>query len=141
MLLLSKDQKIGIMKVIVSLFTVLLSLNLCSFELVPSKNVKIVIFTPETHADIVRETMGKFGAGKIGDYDCCSFTLKGVARWRANENANPSVGEIGKFASSEEARIESICPIDLLEKMLSEVRKVHPYEEMGYDIYPLLDIK
>ncbi len=46
------------------------------------ENVKIVIFVPESHADIVREAMGKAGAGKIGNYSFCSFSSKGVGRFR-----------------------------------------------------------
>lgn len=129
------------MKLITCLLATFLSLSLHSSELVSSENVKVVIFAPETHSDIVRETMGEFGAGKIGNYDCCSFSVKGIARWRANDGANPTIGEIGKLSTAEEVRIEAICSIDLLENMLSEVKKVHPYEEMGYDIYPLLELK
>ena len=40
------------------------------------KMVKIVVFAPETHADAVREAMGKAGAGKMGNYSFCSFSAK-----------------------------------------------------------------
>lgn len=115
--------------------------NVSAVELIPSKNVKIVIFAPESHADLVREAMGNAGAGKIGNYDFCSFTMKGVGRWRANNDANPAVGRKGVIESSEEERIEAIIPIEFLEEMIAAVKKVHPYEEMGYDIYPLLEIQ
>ncbi|MEI8329976.1 MAG: hypothetical protein WCG14_08335 [Chlamydiia bacterium] len=33
-----------------------------------SDYVTIVITVPETHPDMVREAMGRAGAGKVGDY-------------------------------------------------------------------------
>jgi len=42
-----------------------------------SKNVKIVVFVPEWHADMVCEALGKAGAGKIGNYTLRSFSSKG----------------------------------------------------------------
>lgn len=42
-----------------------------------SQNVKLVIFAPVTHSDIVREVLGNAGAGKMGNYDFRSFFYKG----------------------------------------------------------------
>jgi len=50
-----------------------------------SNNVKIVVFVPETHTDTVREAMGKTGAGKIGNYTYCSFSSKGIGRFKPEE--------------------------------------------------------
>lgn len=52
-------------------------------------NVKIVVFVPETHTDVVREAMGKAGAGKIGNYSHCTFSSKGVGRFKPEEGADP----------------------------------------------------
>lgn len=104
-----------------------------------SKNVKIVIYVPETHADIVRQAMGKAGAGKIGDYDFCSFSIKGMGRFRPLAGANPTIGKVGAFETVPEERIEAICPSDCVKEVIAAVKKVHPYEEMGLDIYPLVD--
>jgi len=70
-----------------------------------SKNVKIVVFVPETHADIVREAMGRAGAGVIGNYTFCSFSTKGIGRFKPEEGAHPNIGEAGKFESVPEERI------------------------------------
>ncbi len=104
-----------------------------------SKNVKLVIFTPLTHADIVREVLGNSGAGKIGNYDFCSFSTKGAGRFRGNENSNPSVGQSGKYESVEEEKIEVVVPRIILKEVIEAVKKVHPYEEMAFDIYSLED--
>jgi len=102
-----------------------------------SKKVKLVVFVPESHADAVRRVIGDAGAGKIGNYSFASFSSKGVGRFRPEAGANPSFGEIGKLESVEEERIEVVCPRDILENVISAMKKAHPYEEVAYDMYPL----
>ena len=103
-----------------------------------SKFVKIVVYVPETHADAVRETLAKNGAGHIGNYDCCSFSVKGIGRFRGLEGADPFIGETGKIEEVNEERIETICEKEKLEKVVEAVRAVHPYEEPAIDVYSLL---
>lgn len=100
--------------------------------------VKIIIFTPLSHADVVREALGKAGAGKIGNYSFCSFSTRGFGRFLPNANANPSIGEPGKFETVEEERIEVICDRETAKDVISAARTVHPYEEMTYEVYALL---
>ncbi|HEV2403505.1 MAG TPA: hypothetical protein VGS08_04865 [Candidatus Saccharimonadales bacterium] len=100
--------------------------------------VKFVVYVPETHADIVRETLGKLGAGTIGDYKYCTFSVKGIGRFIPLGSAHPAIGEIGKLESVKEERIETVCYKDELEKIIDAVNLVHPYEEVAYDIYPLI---
>lgn len=38
---------------------------------------KFIVFCPKTHADEMRQALGKAGAGAIGDYTACSFTTNG----------------------------------------------------------------
>jgi len=106
-----------------------------------SNNVKIVVFVPESHADTVREAMGEAGAGKIGNYTFCSFSSKGTGRFKPEAGANPAIGEIGKLESVEEERIEAVCERGILNSVIQAIKKVHPYEEVAIDIYPLEDIK
>jgi hypothetical protein len=101
--------------------------------------VKIVVFVPVSHADKVRQAMGNAGAGKIGNYSHCSFSVKGVGRYKPMEGANLMIGEVGKYESVEEERIETVCPKNILEKVISVIKKVHPCEEVQVDIYPLLN--
>jgi hypothetical protein len=104
-----------------------------------SQNIKLVIFTPLSHMDIVREALGNAGAGKIGNYDFCSFSTRGVGRFRGNENSNPSIGEAMNYESVEEEKIEVVVPRAILKNVIESIKKVHPYEEMAFDIYPLED--
>ena len=105
-----------------------------------SPNVKIVIFVPETHTDIVREAMGKAGAGKIRNYTHCTFSSKGVGRFKPEIGANPHIGEVGKFEEVIEERIETMCSRELLQDVIKAIKEVHPYDEIALDVYPLENI-
>ena len=102
-----------------------------------TKNVKFVVFVPLTHTDAIRQALGEAGAGKIGNYDFCSFSSRGTGRFRGNEKANPVIGKVGKYEAVEEERIEAIVPREILAKIIEKVKAVHPYEEVAFDIYPL----
>ena len=105
-----------------------------------SNKVKLVVFVPEAQADMVREAMGKAGAGKIGNYTHCSFSSKGVGRYLPENGASPAIGEVGKFEAVNEERIEMICERELLDKVVVAMKGVHPYEEVAFDVYPLENV-
>jgi dinuclear metal center YbgI/SA1388 family protein len=100
---------------------------------------KIVTFVPQSHVDVVREAIFKAGAGVIGNYDCCSYNVEGYGTFRANEDANPFVGEKGKIHKEPEVRIETIFPAYLESVVIESLLNAHPYEEVAYDIYPLIN--
>lgn len=101
------------------------------------KNYKIVVFVPSGYADALRQAMGDAGAGVIGNYSYCSFSVKGVGRFLPNENANPTIGTPGKLEEVEEERIEVVCAANKLEAVMAAIKKVHPYEEPATDVYLL----
>lgn len=106
-----------------------------------NKDVKLVVFVPITHADIVRQALGEAGAGRIGNYDFCSFSSRGTGRFRGNELSNPAIGEIGKYESVEEERIEVLVPREILKEVIEKMKSVHPYEEVAFDVYALDDFE
>lgn len=101
---------------------------------------KLVVFAPLTHADIVREALGKAGAGVIGNYEYCSFSSIGYGRYRGNEKSNPTIGLAGNYEKVEEERIEVVVNENVLKNAIVEVKKVHPYEEVAFDVYKLENI-
>lgn len=105
-----------------------------------SEYIKIKITVPKTHVDIVRKILGESGAGRVGNYDYCSYVYPVQGHFRPLEGANPAIGDVGKEEEVEEICIEAICHKDLVEKVITEVKKVHPYEEMAFDIMPRYDI-
>ncbi len=101
--------------------------------------LKLVTFVPQEHVENVQQALFKAGAGHIGEYDSCSFNSDGTGTFRANENANPFVGEKNKLHSEPETRVEVILPKYLQSKVLSVLLQAHPYEEPAFDIFPLLN--
>lgn len=100
--------------------------------------IKIVVFVPKSHADIVRKAMGEVDAGKIGNYSHCSFSVDGTGRYLPLNGAKPAIGKVGQFEEVVEERIEYLCEKSLAKKVIAAMKKVHPYEEVAFDIYPLL---
>lgn len=98
---------------------------------------KLVTFVPVDHADKVREAIFECGAGRIGNYDSCSYNLEGNGTFRALQGTNPFVGEKGKIHFEKEIRFETVFPTTIQSKVLKALVNAHPYEEVAYDIYPL----
>jgi len=102
------------------------------------KQVKLVVTVPASHADAVRKALGDAGAGKLGEYDHCSISVKVIGRYKGSEKSHPAIGSPNIYESVEEERIEVNVDTDKLPKVISQLKKVHPYEEPSIDIYPLL---
>lgn len=90
--------------------------------------LKIIVGVPETHEEVVRRAMGEAGAGKIGNYDFCSFTFRGIGRFRPLSGAHPAIGMEGEIAEVPEVRIQSVCLRADLSKIVLAIKSVHPYE-------------
>ncbi len=103
----------------------------------PAKRYKIVLYVPESHADALREAIGNAGAGIIGNYSHCTFTIKGVGRFKPGANANPAIGQRGQLEEVVEDRIETVCEAAKLKAVLQAIKDVHPYEEPATDVYPI----
>jgi dinuclear metal center YbgI/SA1388 family protein len=113
--------------------------NLRFLSPIEGELVKVVTFAPNSEADKVRVAMFEAGAGNIGNYDSCSYSIEGKGTFRAEKGANPFVGKVGELHFEPEIRIEVIVPKAKLSKVIREMISSHPYEEVAYDIYPLLN--
>ena len=103
------------------------------------KFYKVAVFVPVTHGDKIRKVIADCGAGHIGKYDSCTFSSRGIGRFRPLEGSKPYFGQTGKVEEVEEEKIEFICAHGLLKNVIWEIRKAHPYEEAAIDIYPLMN--
>lgn len=103
------------------------------------KRVKIIVTVPKDNVDNVRDAMCDAGAGIIGNYSYCSMSTKCIGTFMPNDNANPYIGENNKLKFVEEEKLELVCEIDKVKKVISKLRETHPYEEPAIDIVPLLD--
>jgi dinuclear metal center YbgI/SA1388 family protein len=98
---------------------------------------KLIIFVPDNHLESVANVVFENGGGIIGEYSHCSFRTKGEGSFKGSEKASPSIGKKLNYEKTDEVKLEVLVDSWKLEKVLSSVRKVHPYEEMAYDVYPL----
>ncbi len=98
---------------------------------------KLVFFVPVNASQMVQEALFKASAGNIGNYDECSFSVEGTGSFRANDSANPTIGEKNKRHFEKENRVEVIFNMADEKKILKALMGSHPYEEVAYDIYQL----
>lgn len=101
------------------------------------KLLKLVTFVPHEQAQAVAQAMWQAGAGSIGNYDCCSYTMSGNGTFRPKEGATPFVGIVGEHHTEPETRIEVIVPVWRKSAVLRAMLTAHPYEEPAYDIIAL----
>lgn len=98
---------------------------------------KLVTLVPNSHKNKVLEALFSAGAGDIGQYSECSFSTEGQGSFKASKDANPFVGNINERHLESETKIEVIVPNHKVNKVLTELIKSHPYEEVPYDIIQL----
>ncbi len=100
---------------------------------------QLVTYAPLADAEKVRQALFDAGAGKIGKYDECSFNVKGIGTYKPLEGAEPYIGEIGKRQEESEERISVIFPKHLQRKILKSLFENHPYEEVAYEVFELMN--
>ena len=107
--------------------------------LIPKDNFirKLITFTIPENAEQVRNALFDAGAGKIGNYENCSFNSKGIGTYMGNENSNPEIGDRFEFVEADEIKIEVTFERHLESKILKALFKSHVYEEVAYEIYNL----
>jgi dinuclear metal center YbgI/SA1388 family protein len=101
---------------------------------------KIVTFCPEESAEKVRRAMFESGGGMMGDYDHCSFSSKGEGSFRPLEGSNPFLGKLNDHYNGMEIRIEMVVDQYSSKSVLRALLESHPYEEVAYDIIPLINV-
>jgi len=107
--------------------------------LAPKKNKlqKLQVFVPNKAIEKVSQALFDAGAGEIGNYSECSFKSAGEGSFKANESANPNVGEIGQRHYEAEHKVEVIFPAFKQGAVVRAMKTAHPYEEVAYDIFQL----
>lgn len=107
--------------------------------LIPKKGVikKLVTYAPVAETEKVKSALFAAGAGEIGKYSNCSYSLDGVGSFMAGDLANPSVGKIGEIHFEKETQINVIYSFEKEKNVLEALFKVHPYEEVAYEVVTL----
>ena len=103
------------------------------------KRVKIATTVPRANANDVRHALGEAGAGKLGNYTFCSFSMIGTGRFIPGDQATPHIGSVNKPTSVEEEYIEVQCDRSIAKQVVAALKQAHPYEEVMINITPLID--
>lgn len=98
---------------------------------------KWIIYVPPENADAVRAAVFAAGAGNIGDYSQCSWSITGTGQFLPHEGASPAIGSVGAVEKVVEDRVEVVAPERARREVLSAMRAAHPYEEPAFDIVAL----
>ncbi len=103
------------------------------------KKVKIFVTIPLENVEDIRKAICEAGAGIIGNYSYCTTSVKSIRTFKPNSQANPHIGERNILEYVEEEKLEVICDIENVKRVITKLREVHPYEEPAIDIVPLID--
>jgi len=98
---------------------------------------KVVVFVPLDAVDVVRAALTDAGAGRLGDYDSCTWTSAGEGRFRPLDGASPVIGTVGDLEVVEEARVEAVVPRGRRTAVVRALLAAHPYEEPAFDVVPV----
>jgi hypothetical protein len=98
---------------------------------------KLVVFVPAGSLDAVRDALFAAGAGRIGEYERCSWYTEGTGTFRPLPGANPAVGAVGEEEHVPELRLETVFPAARRHEVVAALRAAHPYEEPAFDVYVL----
>lgn len=102
--------------------------------------LKFVVFVPTDHVMAVIDAVHTSGAGVIGNYTHCTFRSPGTGTYKPGSSSTPYAGTIGELEeATNEVRLETVCPSKNLQKLIGAVKKVHPYEEVAFDLFPLIN--
>ncbi|MBC31561.1 MAG: Nif3-like dinuclear metal center hexameric protein [Muricauda sp.] len=98
---------------------------------------KLTTFIPKKDADLLRNKLFEAGAGNIGNYENCSFSVDGTGSFKPQEGANPTIGKIGETHYEAETQINVTFASHLEKNILRTLFRHHPYEEVAYEITTL----
>jgi len=101
-------------------------------------NRKLIVFVPPEALDAVRDALFAAGAGRIGDYERCSWYTEGTGTFLGGAGTDPAIGEPGREERVIELRLETVFPAERHEDVIAALRRAHPYEEPAFDVYELV---
>ncbi len=102
--------------------------------------LKLTFYVPLDSKEKVKNALFTAGAGKLGQYERCSFETVGTGQFMGLSGANPSVGKIGVLEKIQEARVEMVLDDNILKEVINALRASHPYETPAFDIVTCLDL-
>ncbi len=101
---------------------------------------QLVFYVPQEQCEAVKSALFAKGAGRYANYDSCSWQVLGTGQFRPLAGSKPFLGSRGKVEHVSEYRVEMVCAEEVLDEVLEELLRVHPYEEPAYGVYKIQTI-
>ena len=99
---------------------------------------KLSFYVPEIALNEVKSALFDVGVGRIGNYDCCCWQVKGEGQFRPLGGSQPYIGSHNEIEMVDEYKVEMICEDHIIEQAVSTLKQAHPYEEPAYETYRIL---
>jgi hypothetical protein len=99
---------------------------------------KLVWFVPREALEATRDAVFAAGAGRIGEYERCSWYTEGTGTFFGGEGTDPAIGRAGVEERVTELRLETVFPAERHDDIVAALRAAHPYEEPAFDVYELV---
>jgi len=100
---------------------------------------KVCFYVPVTHLEKVKEALFTAGAGRIGNYDHCSWQCLGEGQFRPLAGSQPAIGQQGFVERVAEYKVELVCSSENIQAAIVALKTSHPYEEPAYDVLEISD--
>ncbi|CAD6881630.1 Bsu YqfO NIF3/CutA domain [Methylomonas albis] len=101
---------------------------------------KLSFYVPVSHAEQLKQALFEQGAGRIGDYDNCSWQVLGEGQFRPLAGSEPYLGNIGEIQQVAEYKIEMVCADELIKTVVQTLLACHPYQQPAYEVYKILGV-
>ncbi len=107
--------------------------------LMPKQNQlkKLEVYVPVDSAEELKNALFEAGAGNIGFYDECSFSINGKGTFRPLEGSNPVTGTHNERENANEVLLSVIFEDYKKHQILFAMKQNHPYEEVAYQLISL----
>lgn len=102
--------------------------------------LKLTVYIPDSHLEMVKAALFAAGAGRVGNYDCCAWQVLGEGQFRPLAGADPHIGRVGDLERVPEWRVELVLPAARAHEVVAALKSTHPYETPAYDVVALLPI-
>lgn len=105
-----------------------------------AERLKLVWFVPREALEATRAAVFEAGAGRIGEYQRCSWYTAGTGTFLGGEGTEPAIGRAGREERVSELRVETVVPADRARDVVAALVAAHPYEEVAFELYPLVEL-
>ena len=99
---------------------------------------KLCFYVPVSHLEAVKAAVFAAGAGRVGDYDNCSWQVLGIGQFRPLAGSKPFLGQQDELEQVDEYRVEMVCAAQYVKAAIMALQEAHPYEEPAWDVVALV---